>query len=293
MTEIVEVGGGWQGRAPSTLSSKTHLLIHTPTLHPSHRIHLTPHPQPSPPLSVQLFSAWLAPEVEVGVTPPAQHSAAQRAGSSSDSSSASACGSDNPGSCGLPEEAAPRVLLQARACRLVGSPAFESLEGRFALRFRTQLTWSGAGSAGSACAPMGPGAVSLASWDDWEEEEQEQEQEPEEEGSVGSSDSDSAASGAAGLPGQHAGAVGARSMAWEGSSPGLGAGSKGEGDQARQGDISNEITGQGVIRGHLVVAVWAEPIPPFHLIPRGALRRGSSAVLGALIKALLPLFMRR
>lgn len=224
----------------------------------------------------------------MGVTPPAQHSAAQRAGSSSDSSPAPASDSDTPsfGSSSLPEEAAPRVLLQARACRLLGSPALESLEGRFALRFRTQLTWHGAGAAGSACALMGPGAVSVASWDGWEEEEQE-------EGSAGSSDSDSAASGAAGLAGQHAGAVEARSMAWEGSAPGLVAGSKGEGDQARQGDISNETTGKGVIRGHLLVAVWAEPIPPFHLIPRGALRRGGNAVLGALIRALLPLFMRR
>lgn len=50
---------------------------------------------------------------------------------------------------------------------------------------------------------------------------------------------------------------------------------------------------QGEIRGDLSVEVWAEPLPPFNLIPRPALEATCNAVVRSAIAALLPLFMRR
>ena len=48
-----------------------------------------------------------------------------------------------------------------------------------------------------------------------------------------------------------------------------------------------------MMQGEAELQVWSEVIGPFNLIPRGVLEGTGSAVMGALLRSLLPLFMRK
>lgn len=52
-----------------------------------------------------------------------------------------------------------------------------------------------------------------------------------------------------------------------------------------------QAVGTGEITGRLSVDVWAETVPPFHLLPRGVVEGTVSAVMRSLVGALLPVFM--
>ncbi|KIY96683.1 hypothetical protein MNEG_11280 [Monoraphidium neglectum] len=45
--------------------------------------------------------------------------------------------------------------------------------------------------------------------------------------------------------------------------------------------------------GSASIEVFCEVIPPFHLMPRSSLEAACNAVLGGLVRSLLPIFMRQ
>lgn len=49
----------------------------------------------------------------------------------------------------------------------------------------------------------------------------------------------------------------------------------------------------GQVQGHLDLEVWSEVIGPFRFMPRAFLESTGSAVLGALVRGLLPPFIGR
>ncbi|KAI7843187.1 hypothetical protein COHA_003170 [Chlorella ohadii] len=51
--------------------------------------------------------------------------------------------------------------------------------------------------------------------------------------------------------------------------------------------------GQGSISAQAEVQVWSEVVGPFQAIPRGILQGTGNAVMGALMNALLPIFLRK
>lgn len=151
---------------------------------------------------------------------------------------------------------APRVVLHSRACHLPGSPLFASLEGRFALQFSVELSWQ----------PWAAG-----------------------DGEAGAQLAAAAAAPAEVAPlGTELGGSGSREAAALTASAQRHEGGAEEEEAAEQG-----AGGEGEITGRLSVEVWAEVVPPFHLLPRGVVEGTCNAVMGAAIKALLPLFMSR
>ena len=48
-----------------------------------------------------------------------------------------------------------------------------------------------------------------------------------------------------------------------------------------------------ILQGESELQVYSEVIGPFNLMPRAVLQGGGSAVMSALVRTLLPLFMRR
>lgn len=56
-------------------------------------------------------------------------------------------------------------------------------------------------------------------------------------------------------------------------------------------DIASLVAGH--VQGHLDLEVWSEVIGPFRFMPRGFLESTGSAVLGALVRGLLPPFIGR
>ena len=48
-----------------------------------------------------------------------------------------------------------------------------------------------------------------------------------------------------------------------------------------------------MVQGEVNLQVFSEVIGPFNLMPRPVLQGGGSAVMGVLVRTLLPLFLRR
>jgi hypothetical protein len=225
--------------------------------------------QGSPLFRSQVLGVWVAPEVEVEVTQ---------------------------------QQAPPRVVLEARSCHLPGSPFFKSLEGKFALHFRTELAWcgAGAGTAGKAVvAPSGRSAPAGASgaaaglhMQPPRQPPQQQRQWQQQQQHRGPAVSTSVSP-----PGFFPGYTGTGLGGGLATGPGMSGATAGLATLARLGEQEagqqGAVAGRGEITGQLSVEVWAETLPPFHLVPRPVLESSCNTVLGALIGALLPLFMRR
>ena len=61
--------------------------------------------------------------------------------------------------------------------------------------------------------------------------------------------------------------------------------------QCTPADNTPLVSGQ--VQGNLDLEVWSEVIGPFRFMPRGFLESTGSAVLGALVRGLLPPFIGR
>jgi Protein of unknown function (DUF1997) len=57
--------------------------------------------------------------------------------------------------------------------------------------------------------------------------------------------------------------------------------------------LTHLTLGTGQVQGHLDLEVWSEVIGPFRFMPRAFLESTGSAVLGALVRGLLPPFIGR
>ncbi|GAB4821541.1 hypothetical protein N2152v2_008587 [Parachlorella kessleri] len=205
---------------------------------------------------VEILGVWVAPEVEVDVTM---------------------------------QESPPRVVLESRSCRLPGSPFFASLEGRFALRFRTELTWqpsggsqglgqptsggNGANGALQSQRPATPSQQGLTQQGQQGQQQQAQAVDPAWSASWLPRWPDVADNNAAGRQ--------------PGTAPAA------SGQQQWQPLPAQQRPGRGQIDGDLTVEVWSEVVAPFDLLPRPFLEASCNAVVGGLVGALLPLFMRR
>jgi hypothetical protein len=200
---------------------------------------------------IELFGSWLQPTIEVEVFP-------------GDTS----------------------VRLVADHCKIQGNGPLSGLNGKFAMSFTTELTWSSSSSNGApaAAAPGGTHTSSTSSSSSSSSRSgspfvvtQRSLQQPDNHNNSSSSSSSGYDLGAQLRDGwerlTHPGAPAVTTTTSSSSHPP--AGSPGE------------------IRGTCAVDVWCEVIPPFHLMPRPLLVSTCNAVLGGLVSSLLPLFLRQ
>jgi hypothetical protein len=201
---------------------------------------------------IELFGSWLQPTIEVEVFP-------------GDTS----------------------VRLVADHCKIQGNGPLSGLNGKFAMSFTTELTWSNTNSSSSrAAAAVGPSPNS---------------------GVHNNSNTPSSSSSRSSSPFQ----VQKRPLQQpDSTTPPPSSSSSGYdlGAQLRDGwerlthPGATPVTSSshpvpagspGEIRGTCAVDVWCEVIPPFHLMPRPLLVSTCNAVLGGLVSSLLPLFLRQ
>ncbi|GBF87308.1 hypothetical protein Rsub_00019 [Raphidocelis subcapitata] len=94
--------------------------------------------------------------------------------------------------------------------------------------------------------------------------------------------------GCEGQPAAPGAPAGSGRRAWRSLRSGIGQWAAGGGGG---GDSSGD--GSGVMTGTTSVEVYCEVVPPFNLMPREAMEGSCNAVLGGLVRSLLPVFMRQ
>jgi len=161
---------------------------------------------------------------------------------------------------------ADAVVLHATRCQLRGSGPLAALDEKFSMAFTTVITWEGGGggvaggggAAGTnaAAAVAGPAAAGS---------------------STGSSSSSSG--------------VGGAQQAWESLRGGLQSW-RTPGSSSTSASTTEQHA-LGSMTGSASIEVFCEVIPPFQLMPRDVLEGSCNAVLGGLVKSLLPVFMRQ
>jgi hypothetical protein len=71
------------------------------------------------------------------------------------------------------------------------------------------------------------------------------------------------------------------------------AGTNGSGGSNSSNGVAAGAPAQGSLSAQAEVQVWSEVVGPFQAIPRGILQGTGNAVMGALMNALLPIFLRK
>ncbi|KAI8465071.1 MAG: hypothetical protein J3K34DRAFT_461617 [Monoraphidium minutum] len=152
------------------------------------------------------------------------------------------------------------VLLTSTRCRLRGSGPLAGLDDKFAMAFQTVITWRAGGGGGGADSAGGGGDGLAAAM--------------------------AAAGDAAAAAAPDAGA----GQAWRSLRSGLQQLRGGGGGGGGGGAVEVAL---GEMTGSASIEVFCEVVPPFHLMPRDALEGSCNAVLGGLVRSLLPVFMRQ